>query len=64
MTEFEIAKLDLGPRDVLVVRLRGRITDAIANAVRGQFRTAFPDRRIIIIDDAIGLSVLHEVTGE
>lgn len=60
---FDIAKLDLGEHDILVVRVKGTISDQVVSAVRYQAQqvldTAGLSNAVAVIDDNISFGVIH-----
>lgn len=56
--EFQIAKLQLAPGDILVAKFGQGLTFEAAQAVREQFCGAVPGHRVLIIDCDLDLSVL------
>jgi hypothetical protein len=56
--QFSIAKLDLGPRDVLVVRAKHPIPADVVERLRALMRTAVGDRPVLVLDSELDLAVL------
>lgn len=58
----EVSKITVAPNDVLVVRVKGRLTKDMASEVRKQFEMVFDGcdlkPRVMIVDDGIDLSVI------
>lgn len=63
--EYRIAKLQLRPGDVLVVKVDHTISAEIGGRIREHFeRTVGPDRKVLILDNSIDLSVLTKADIE
>lgn len=57
--EFEIARLNLKPGDVLIAKYRGALSRDVAARIRDQMKDAFPEGvRVFVIDQNLDLSVL------
>jgi hypothetical protein len=57
--DFRIAKLEVKPGDVLVVKIATRITDQIAHDLKLRFEARLPDAvKVLVLDSGIDLSVL------
>lgn len=62
--EFKIAKLRVGPDEVLVVKINGHVSGETFERVRVHVNRAFgADVRTFIIDESIGLSVVSGTLG-
>lgn len=63
----EVSKITVAPNDVLVVRVKGRLTKDMASEVRKQFEMVFDGcdfkPRVMIVDDGIDLSVISMTQG-
>lgn len=57
--QFDIARIKLEPGEALVVKVRGRITQAQAEMVRGHVLAVFPGARVLVIDEAVELVGVH-----
>ena len=56
--EYRIAKLDLGPDDVLVVKYHGEITIGSVRSINDTAQACAPGVRVLFIGDDLDLSVL------
>jgi hypothetical protein len=57
--DFRIAKLEVKPGDVLVVKIATRITEQIAHDLKLRFEARLPDGvKVLVLDSGIDLSVL------
>lgn len=57
--DYRIAKLEVRPGDLLVMKCKGCIDNETARRIKGQFTGLLPDRaKVIVIDDQTDLSVL------
>lgn len=60
---FDIAKLDLGEHDILVVRVKGTISDQVVSAVRYQAQQVLDkaglSNAVAVIDDNISFGVIR-----
>jgi hypothetical protein len=59
--EFRIAKLDLGPDDVVIVKVKGRVPESVFARVQSHIDKTFGGTKIrtLIIDASIDISVLQ-----
>lgn len=48
-----VTRIALGPNDVIVVRANGRISAERADRMSKMMGLAFPDNRIVIVDDSV-----------
>lgn len=63
--EFRLAKLALAPGDVLVVKVAGRLTQQMVDAIGARLRSTIGDgHKLLIIDDLVNLSVLTRAAIE
>lgn len=59
--EFRIARLDLRPGDVLVVKVNGpAISGETATAVRRMVNVTIPDHKVLVLDERLDLAVLTQ----
>ena len=58
MCEFDIAKLHLGPDDILVCRAKGTLSPQVASAIRDQLLNVAPKQKVMVIDSNLELSIL------
>jgi hypothetical protein len=54
----EIRRVALSPGDVVVARLKGRISQAAADSVSQRLKGAFPDNRVVLLDGRIDLDIV------
>lgn len=59
--DFRIAKLDLGPHDYLVVKVKGRLTMEAHAHLRDSFSQIGIKNRVLVMDDQLDLAVLTRV---
>lgn len=64
LPEFSIAKLDLGPNDILVVKSKTRLSREAANYMREILREQLaPGRKCLVLEGEIDLAVLTQPAG-
>lgn len=54
-----VAKLSLEPDDVLVIRMKDRITDQIRDRIQSTAKHVFPGRKVMIVDPGTEFVVLR-----
>jgi hypothetical protein len=63
--EFQVARLELGPDDVLAVRLAKAVTSVIAAELRAQLeRRLNLSGRVIVLDAGLELSVMTKADAK
>ncbi len=59
---FALAKLSLGPRDMVVVKLGGRVHPSVAERVKAHvdrmLTKAGLSNQVLVVDDQIGIEIL------
>lgn len=56
--EFKIAKLGLGPDDVLVLRFKQILSDTTHKRARNYIQSIIGDQKLMILDGGIDLAIL------
>jgi hypothetical protein len=62
----QIARLELKPTDVLVVRMvgHGPLSNRVADIIRAQLRDALgTDRKVLVCDESMELSILEQTVA-
>lgn len=62
--EFQIAKLSLGPDDVLVARIGRPVSSVVTNELRAQLERRTGLDRVLVIDSAVDLSILSKADAK
>ena len=60
----EIQKLNLGPGDVLIIKMDAATKPDIRNAYKKTFQKMFPNNSIVIMDRNVDLVVMDGPTAE
>lgn len=62
--EFQIAKLALGPDDVLVARINKPASSVIATEMRAQLERRTGHDLVLVVDSTVDLSVLSKTDAK
>jgi hypothetical protein len=54
----DIKRLRLEPGDILILRMRGRITMAAAEHIRNVFQNEIPGHKVMVLEDGARLDVV------
>lgn len=57
---FAIAKMELKPDDVLVVRCNGIVPATTVGKIEAYFKARLPDAKLVVIDKSMELAVLSK----